>query len=55
VTLDQAKTLKAALEAGIAAAETSGSTDVDLTGSLQALDDAARDELQAAIDAHRAG
>jgi hypothetical protein len=52
VTLDQAKTLKAALEAGIAEAEATGADSVDLTGSLQALDDAARDELQQAIQAH---
>lgn len=52
MTLDQAKTLRAALDAGIAQAEASGADEVQLTAALQALDDAARDELQQAIAQH---
>lgn len=53
MTLEQAKTLRAALDAGIAQAEASGSDQVELVGALQALDDAARDELEQAIKEHR--
>lgn len=48
--IEQAIALKDALDAAIAQAEAKGSTEVDLQGNLQALDDAARADLQAAID-----
>lgn len=49
--IEDAKVLRAALDAGIAAAERNGTAEVDLRVNLQALDDAARAELQTAIDA----
>lgn len=49
--IEQAIVLKDALDAAIEKAEASGSSEVDLQGNLQALDDAARAELQAAIEA----
>ena len=52
MTLDQAKALATALAAAINHAEWVGAADVDLGAQLRALDDAARAELQAAIDAH---
>lgn len=51
MTLEQAKALRAALDAGIAEAERTGSDEVRLTSALQQMDDAARAVLQAAIDA----
>lgn len=49
--IEQARALKAALDTAIEQAEQAGSTEVNLQGNLQALDDAARADLQAAIDA----
>ncbi len=49
--IEQAIALKDALDAAIEQAEAKGSTEVNLQGNLQALDDAARAELQAEIDA----
>lgn len=53
MTLEQAGALASALNAAIAQAAKTG-TEVDLAAQLRALDDDARAELQAAIDA-RAG
>lgn len=49
--IDAAKALSAALAAAIAEAEMHNRSTVDLTPQLQRLDDEARAELQAAIDA----
>lgn len=49
--IDQARALRDALTQAIADAVNNGSSEVSLTGALQAADDAARAELQAAIDA----
>lgn len=51
MTLDEARALRAALDAGIAKAEAAGSTEVDLQGSLDASLGAAIGDLQSAIDA----
>ena len=51
MTLDQARALRDALDAGIAKAEAAGSTEVDLQGSLDASLGAAIGDLQSAIDA----
>ncbi len=53
--LDEAKVLNAALEAAIAQAEATGSTEVSVMGALSAELGKALDELQAAIDAAKAG
>jgi len=50
-----AKILKAALDAAIAKAEATGADKVDLQGSLSAELGHALDDLQAAIDAAKAG
>jgi hypothetical protein len=50
ITVAYARSFAAALTAGADEADKSGSPDFDLMGSVQALDDAARAELQAAID-----
>jgi ribosomal protein L22 len=50
MTLAEAKQLKTALDNAIAAAESAGIDSVDLSIQAAALDDAARDELQNAID-----
>jgi ribosomal protein L22 len=50
MTLAEAKQLKTALDNAIAAAESAGLDSVDLSIQAAALDDAARDELQNAID-----
>lgn len=49
--IEHARTLRAALDVAIDQAERTGSTEVNLQGNLQALDDAARAELQDAIAA----
>lgn len=51
--LEHAKVLLAALSAAVADAEQAGSDEVQLQSALQAADDQARAELQAAIDAAR--
>ena len=51
--LDAAKLLREALDAAIAQAEAAGERTVDLTSDLQRLDDEARADLQAAIDAKK--
>jgi ribosomal protein L22 len=50
MTLAEARQLKTALDNAIAAAESAGIDSVDLSIQAAALDDAARDELQNAID-----
>jgi ribosomal protein L22 len=50
MTLAEARQLKTALDNAIAAAESAGLDSVDLSIQAAALDDAARDELQNAID-----
>ena len=47
--IDQARALRDQLNTAIADAEAAGATEVSLTAALQAADDAARDDLQAAI------
>lgn len=49
--VEQARALYQALGAAIAQADAAGSGEVDLQVNLQALDDAARDELEQAIAA----
>lgn len=49
--IEQARALRESLDNAIKAAESSGASEVDLLGNLRAVDDAARAELQAAIDA----
>lgn len=49
--IDQARLLQETLQRAVVQAEQAGSTEVDLGASLRAADDAARAELQAAIDA----
>lgn len=49
--IDQARILAQALAVAIRHAETTGATEVALSSHLHALDDQARAELQAAIDA----
>lgn len=51
MNIEQAKTLASALTIAIAQAEANGSSQVALQYHLQQLDDQARAELQAAIDA----
>lgn len=51
MTIDDARTLAAALTAAADAAQARGDTTIALTDQLRAVDDAARAELQAAIDA----
>lgn len=48
--IDQAIALRDALTQSIDDAQAAGATQVSLTAALQAADDAARAELQAAID-----
>ncbi len=48
--IDQAIALRDALTQAIGDAQAAGATQVSLTAALQAADDAARAELQAAID-----
>lgn len=50
MTLAEAKQLQAALNNAIAAAENAGIDDVDLSAQAAALDNAARDDLQNAIN-----
>lgn len=50
--IDAAKALSLALSQAINEAERKNSTTVELLPTLQQLDDEARAELQAAIDAH---
>ena len=50
MTIDQARKLAAALTAAADEASRRGLTRVAIVEALRALDDAARDELQAAID-----
>lgn len=52
--IEEARTLKAALERGIAKAEAAASTTVDLAGELDAELGAALDEAQAALDKAKA-
>ena len=49
--IEQAVALRDALDAAIELAEDQGSTEVNLLGNLRAMDDAARAELEAAIQA----
>ena len=51
MNIEVARALVDLLTQGIAAANKAGSTDVQITEHLQHLDDQARAELQAAIDA----
>lgn len=51
ITVANARALAASLVSGADAAEKSGSADFELISSLQALDDEARADLQAAIEA----
>lgn len=51
MTIAQARALAAALTAAADAAQARGDTTVTLVDELRAVDDAARAELQAAIDA----
>lgn len=50
MTLAEAKQLQAALNNAIAAAENAGIDEVDLSAQAAALDNAARDDLQNAIN-----
>ena len=50
MTIDEARTLAAVLLAAADAAQARGDTTVTLSDQLRAVDDAARAELQAAID-----
>lgn len=52
--IEEARTLKAALERGIAKAEAAASPTVDLAGELDAELGAALDEAQAALDKAKA-
>lgn len=49
--IDQARALRDSLAQAITQAEAAGSSEVSLTAALQAADDTARADLQAAIDA----
>jgi hypothetical protein len=51
ITVADARTLAAALTAGADEAEQAGQSDFEAINALQALDDQARAQLQAAIDA----
>lgn len=51
MTVADARAFAAALTAGADQAEKSGAADFELIPTLQALDDAARADLQSAIDA----
>jgi hypothetical protein len=53
--IDEARVLRDALNAGIEHAEAAGSTEVDVAGTLDASLSTAIAELQAAIDASKAG
>ena len=50
MTIEQARALRDALSSAIPDAEAAGSPTVDLAAALRQADDAARAELQAAID-----
>jgi len=54
MNIEQARVLRDALTNEIAKAEIVGDTELDLLQHLQALDNEARTELQAAIDAAQA-
>ena len=51
ISVADARAFAASLVAGADQAEKNGTPEFDLVGSLQALDNAARDDLQAAIEA----